>query len=501
MSQDQAKADRTAYRKICFSWMMYDWANSAFYLTIISALFPVFFAQLYIEAHKDEAPQTEIVAGAENAAENAKNAAAADQDLKTQAGASLAFTAAIALVFVALMGPILGAAADGSGHKKRYLAIFAGLGVLSSALMFFLQEDDLFFASVLYVTGTIGVAGSLVFYDALLPSFAKPEDMDRISTLGFALGYVGGLLLLIVNLLWCQHPDWFGLPDATFAMRLSFLSVAVWWAVFSLPLLLKVPEVPREKTAAPRGNPLLTGFRQLAVTAGKIGRYKQLLLFLAAFWLYNDGIGTVFKLAAAFGGMVGVEPADLLLAMILANVVGIPCAFGFGVLAGRLGAKTAILIGLAGYVGICVFGFFMPLPSEAAPEDVEAVKVHATRLFLILAAAVGVVQGGCQALSRSLFASMIPPSQSGEFFGFFSTSAKVAGILGPVLLGFIWLNGDDPRVGILALAIFFLAGGALLFFVDVDAARKTAREEEEASDEPESTESAPAEEEGTTADE
>ncbi len=441
-----AATDDQAYRKTWFAWALYDVANSAFYLTIVATVFPIFFQDLYVTNHTPAGEQL------------------SDQalgDLRVHAGSSLAFTASIAMLIVALLGPILGAIADRGGVKKLLLALFAGVGIVASGLMYFIGPDDLGFAKVLYIVGTVGVAGSIVFYDALLPGVAREGDLDRISVIGFACGYFGSVLLLILNLLWIMHPEWFGLSGKVVAMQLAFVSVAVWWAVFTIPLLKRVPEPappPGKQRAA--GNLITGGFRQLGRTFKKLGNYKQLLLFLAAFWLYNDGIGTFIKLATLFGGMMGVGQDDLILALILTQIVGVPCALAFGLLAKWIGAKRGILLGLAAYAIICVLASFMQ----------EGVAWQ----FYALAIGVGLVQGGTQALSRSLFASMIPRGQAAEFFGFFSTMSKFAGILGPLLLGVVWSQGGDPRRGILALVVFFVVGGGLLLLVDEKAGRRAA---------------------------
>ena len=436
-----AATDEKEYRKTWFAWALYDVANSAFYLTIVATVFPIFFQGIYVQAHAGEG--------------------ISDQDLRVHAGSSLAFTASIAMLIVALLGPILGAIADRGGVKKLLLTLFSAVGIVASGLMYFIGPDDLRFAQVLYIVGTVGVASSIVFYDALLPSIAREGDLDRISVIGFACGYFGSVLLLILNLLWIKNPEWFGPSGAGIAMRLAFISVAVWWAVFTIPLLKRVPEpAPAPGTQRAAGNLITGGFRQLGRTLKKLRNYKQLLLFLAAFWLYNDGIGTFIKLAASFGGMMGVKQNDLILALILTQIVGVPCALAFGWLAKWIGAKRGILLGLAGYAIICVLASFM--------------QKGVAWQFYALAMGVGLVQGGTQALSRSLFASMIPREQAAEFFGFFSTTSKFAGILGPVLLGIVWSQGGNPTRGILWLVVFFVVGGGLLLLVDEKAGQRAA---------------------------
>jgi UMF1 family MFS transporter len=429
--------DEKAYRKKWRAWALYDVGNSAFWLIIVAAIFPVYYQDLHV--------QTQGLTQE------------AGQELKTRGGSRLGYTAALAMSVIALLGPILGAIADRSAAKKRFLAFFAGVGIVGTGLMVLIGPGEIWLASVLYAVGTIGVAGSMVFYDALLPVVARQEDLDRVSAIGFAAGYLGSVILFVMTILLIQYPKTFGLADAGAAARLSFLGVAVWWALFTIPLLRHVQE---PATAEVRGNLLVGGFLQLGRTFRKMGRHKQMILFLIAFWIYSDGIGTIIKMATAFGNILGVGRSHLMIALVITQVVGVPCAMLFARLARRIGGKASILMGLATYAGICVFAMFM----------------NQTWHFYALAIAVGLVQGGTQALSRSLFASMIPPGQSGEFFGFFSTMEKFAGIAGPFLLGILWGEGGDPRRGILALSLFFVVGFVILWRVDVAEGQRAAAE-------------------------
>lgn len=415
-----------------WAWALYDVGNSAFFVTIVAAIFPIYFTNLYVAAH----------GGVDS------------PELRTKAGGTFAYAMTAAMVVVALLGPLLGATADRIAAKKKFLAGFALLGIVSTGLMVFIGERDVLLASLLYALGTVGAASSIVFYDALLPSVAKEEDYDRVSTLGFAAGYLGSALLFIVQVLMIEHPAAFGLPSKTAAIRASFATVAVWWGAFTVPLLLRVPEPAA--TGGPGGG--LDGFRRLGTTFREAGRYRQLFLFLAAFWIYSDGIGTIMKLGTPFGKSLGVGDADLLKALILTQLIGVPCALGFGALARRVGAKRMIVAGLAVYAGVCVFAMFMTRPGH----------------FYVLAVAVGLVQGGTQALSRSLFATLVPKGRAGEFFGLFSTMEKFAGIVGPLLLAAIWSGGGDPRRGIVAISVFFVVGAGLLLAVNEKAGREAA---------------------------
>jgi len=442
MEPPVTSTDEKAYRKGWWAWALYDVGNSAFWVVIATAVFPVYYQELYI--------QSQTVPG-QTLTEEVR------RELATKGGSKLAYTASIAMVIVAVLGPILGVISDRTAAKKKLLAGFAGIGVVATALMVVIGRGDVLLASILYTMSTIGVAGSMVFYDALLPSVAREEDLDRVSSLGFSAGYLGSVILFILNVAVISKPALFGLSSGDLAIRLSFLSVAIWWAAFTIPLLRKVKEPPGETAGAP-GNPIVQGFAQIGRTFKKLGQFRQLLLFLVAFWIYGDGIGTIIKMATPFGKSLGVPESQMMMALIATQIVGVPCALAFGAIAKRVGAKTGIMIGLGSYALICGFAAFMKESWH----------------FWALAIAVGMVQGGTQALSRSIFASMIPKGQSGEFFGFFSTMEKFAGIAGPLLLGLIWAEGGDPRTGIVALAAFFIVGMILLAKVDVDEGRRAA---------------------------
>ena len=423
------------YRRIINAWSMYDWANSAFATTIMAAMFPPFYRSVAIAA---------------GAAENI-------------ATSRWAYTTSIALLLIAIIAPALGAIADHTGGKKRYVAFFAGLGILATAAFVFIGTDTWLLASVLFILGNIGFAGANIFYESLLPHIAKKNDIDQVSTRGYALGYLGGGILLVINVLWFMKPEWFFMPNQEFALRASFFSVAVWWALFSLPLFRRVPEPPvvRDRDVAAGIGPVRAGLGRLVTTFREIRRYKQLILFLVAFWIYNDGIGTIIKMAVAYGDEIGIGMTDMIIALIITQFVGIPFSFLFGTLAKRMGTKRSIMLALVVYVGICIGGFFM------------STALH----FYVLAFMVGLVMGGSQALSRSLYGAMVPKAKSAEFFGFFSTSSKFAGIAGPLLFGVVAQIAGQSRLSILALIVFFIIGGALLLFVDEEEGIRVAQAE------------------------
>jgi UMF1 family MFS transporter len=373
------------------------------------------------------------------------------------------------MVILALLAPVLGAAADLTAMKKKMLAVFISVGAPTTAAMFLIHEGDWLLALVLFVIVQLSVAGTFIFYDSLLPHIATHEEIDRVSTTGYALGYLGGGLLLAVNLAWIEFPHWFALPhgdrltgaQATLPARLAFLSVAVWWVVFSIPLFLRVPE-PKIRTAdgpVAIDRPLGRTFAQLRETLGMLRQYKQASLMLAAFLIYNEGIGTIIKMAAIYGAEIGLDEGAMIGSILLVQFVGIPCTVLFGALAGKIGAKPSIILGLMVYLGIAFLGYVLSSATQ----------------FLILALLVGMVQGGTQALSRSLFASLIPKQRSAEFFALFALSEKLAGVLGPGLFTLTIILTGSSRYAVASVIVFFIVGGLLLSRVDVAQGRRAAQ--------------------------
>jgi UMF1 family MFS transporter len=412
---------------------MYDWANSAFQTTVIAAIFPIYF-QSVVAAELDNAVAT----------------------------SRFAFATTIAIVIVALIAPLLGAIADFAALKKRLLAVFLAIGVASTGAMYWIGPGDWEFALTLFVLGNVGVAGSIVFYDSLLPHLVGPAEIDRVSSAGYAIGYLGGGLLLAANALMVQQPGLFGLADAGLAVRLTFVSVAVWWLGFSIPLFVRVAEPPRriEADERPGASLLRTGLGRLVETLRELRRYRQAFLLLLAFLLYNDGIQTIIRMATIYGAEVGIDQGSLITALLITQFIGVPFAFLFGYVAGRVGAKPALFGGLVVYAGIAVLGYYMTTAAH----------------FFLLAILVGMVQGGTQALSRSLFAAMIPRHKSSEFFAFFGVFERYAGVLGPLVFAVVVEATGTSRMAVLAVLLFFISGAAILTAVDVDAGRRAARE-------------------------
>ena len=418
------------------AWALYDWANSAMYTVIVAAVFPVFFVKV-------------VAAGLD-----------ADEARRAYGGATT-----IALAIAAVGGPLLGAVADVARLKKVLLGISVAIGSLSAAGLFFLGEGDVTLGLWMFGLCNLGAVGSVVFYDALLPHVAREDEIDQLSTSAFALGYLGGGLCLVLCTLMITLPGSFGLPSgedltasqASLPARLSFLIVGVWWAVFSIPVLTRVrePELAVEPDETAGRRPIRTAFQRLGETFAELRGYRQAFLMMIAFLIYNDGVTTIIRMAAVVGSERGIEANLMIVAIALVQFVGVPFTLLFGGLAGRIGPKRAILIGLGVYVGICVVAARMASPTE----------------FLVLAVLVGMVQGGCQALSRSVFASLIPKHKSGEFFGLFSALEKFAGVLGPL----VFTLSPSTEVGVYALIGFFLIGGLLFTRVDLAAGRKHAR--------------------------
>jgi UMF1 family MFS transporter len=428
-------------KKAVWGWALYDWANSAFATTVMSGFFPVFFKQFW--------------------------SAGVDVNLST---ARLGLGNAVAGLFVALAAPILGAVADRWSARKRFLSLFAYLGVLSTASLYFIGQGQWALALVVYALGFIGFAGANVFYDALLPEVAAEKDIDFVSGFGFSLGYLGGGLLFMVNVLTVVMPQRFGLADAGQAVRIGFLSVALWWGFFTLFVLFWVPENTRhEKNAASKANILAEGFAQLRDTFGRIRHMKTVLLFLCAYWLYIDGVDTIIRMAVDYGMSLGFAANDLLLALLVTQFVGFPAALAFGRLGQKIGPRKGIYIAIAVYAAATFWGISMTRKEE----------------FYVLAIVIGLVQGGIQALSRSYYARLIPADKPAEFFGFYNMLGKFAAIIGPVLVGGVGLlmrrvlmppspsAEEMAQVGALAarwsmasVLILFAAGAILLHFVD-----------------------------------
>jgi MFS transporter, UMF1 family len=408
------------------SWALYDWGNSAFATTVMAGFFPAFFRQFW--------------------------SAGADGSLTTY---RLGMANAAAGLVIALLAPLLGAIADRGGRRKRMLLAFSLLGIATTLALYFVGQGQWLVAATLFALGTLGFNGGVVFYDALLLDVAQPGELDRVSALGYALGYLGGGLLFALNVLMVIKPALFGLHDAAEAVRWSFVTVSIWWLVFLLPLMLYVRESP--PAGAGRDVSAWTaGWRELATTARQLRRHKALLQFLLAYWLYIDGVNTIIKMAVDYGLALGLKSSDLMGALLLTQFVAFPAAVAFGRLGERFGARRSLLLGVAVYAALTVWAYYLSSALE----------------FYAMAVVVGLVQGGVQSLSRSLYGRLVPHGKSAEFFGFYNMVGKFGTVLGPALMGVMALLTGSTRSSILSLLLLFVVGGVLLFRVRSGAERR-----------------------------
>jgi UMF1 family MFS transporter len=413
------------------AWCMYDWANSAFATSIIAAILPAYFA---------------AIAGRTMAA--------------NQATAMWGYASAAAMGVAAVAGPLLGAAADAIGRRKPILLACVIVGSVATLSIAAAPPGDWRWLLAAFGIAFVAFASGNVLYDSLLPAVAPPDELHRVSARGFALGYLGGGVLLAVNLAWILMPHRFGLAGADAATRLSIASVGVWWLGFSIPLFRSVPEPAVAARGARPATLALDSLREVLHTLATLPRHPELFQFLIAFWLYSDGIGTIVKMATVYGSEVGIGRNDLIGALLLVQILAAPASLAFGRLAKPLGAQRAVALGLLGYVGITMLAYFLTKP------------IH----FWMLAVLVALFQGGTQALSRSMFASLVPPERTSEMFGFYSVSEKLAGIVGPLLFGVVAQISGAGRYAVLTLLPFFIVGAWLLLRVDLKRGAERARD-------------------------
>ena len=406
-------------RRAILSWACYDWANSAFATVVMAGFFPVFFKQFW-------------AAGL----------------VVTDSTFWLGVTNTAASALIVVTAPILGALADQLGAKKGFLLIFTALGVLGAGALYFVGQGHWGLALALYLCGLLGFSGSNIFYDALLVAVSAPADYNRVSALGYALGYLGGGLLFAINVLMTLFPASFGFAGAEEAVRAAFLGVALWWAFFALPLVLWVVE-PDGKADLPLRMAARHAFRELRRTLGHIRQQRDASLFLLAYWFYIDGVDTIVHMAVDFGLSIGLAADSLMLALLITQFVGFPAALVFGWLGERWGAKRGILLAIGVYALVVILASGMTRVEE----------------FYAMAVVIGLVQGGIQALSRSFFAGFVPPGRSAEYFGFYNMLGKFAAVLGPGLVGVTALVTGDPRLSLLPILVIFLIGALLLWRV------------------------------------
>jgi UMF1 family MFS transporter len=412
-------------RKSVFGWAMYDWANSSFATTVMAGFFPLFFKQFWNAGVP--ATLSTFRLGIANG------------------GASL---------LVALLAPLVGAIADKGRARVRLLGLFTLLGAAMTAGLFLVSKGDWMTAAVLYLLASLGFWGGNQFYDSLLTDVSEEHEYDLVSGYGYALGYLGGGLLFAVNVAMVLKPALFGLSNAGAAIRWSFISVGVWWAGFSVFTLALVRERPTH-TPLPALRAIRAGAAELTNTLRHLKGDRTLLWFLLAYWFYIDGVNTIIKMAVDYGLSLGLKQNSLITALLVVQFVGFPAALGFGWLGQKVGARTGIFIGIAVYAGIAGYAYFLHTETE----------------FMIMAIVIGLVQGGVQSLSRSLFGRLVPAGKAGEFFGFYNLMGKAAAILGPTLTGVVALVTHDSRLAILSIVILFVIGAAFLLKVPVSGAR------------------------------
>ncbi|WP_116474913.1 MFS transporter [Zobellella maritima] len=398
------------HNRAAWAWALYDWANSTFATTVLAGFFPVLFKQYW-----------------------------AGEMAATHSTFWLGLFSSAASLMVMLLSPWLGAIADRRGAKKRFLLLFTLIGVLPTLGLFWAGQGQWLLAALLFAAASVGFFGGLTFYDALLVDVAGPEDSDRVSAWGYALGYLGGGLLFTVNVVMATKPEWFGLASAAQAVKVSFVMVAVWWTVFALPLFIRVRERPASTDTDTSFAGLLAILRQAVARPG-------VLTFLIAYWLYIDAVHTTIRMAVDFGMALGFDSNSLIAALLMVQFIAFPAAVGFGYLGERIGTRKAIYLGLLVYVGVTAWGYYLQTVSQ----------------FFMMAAAIGLVQGGVQALSRSFYSRLIPADQAGAYFGLFNMIGKFAAVLGPMLVGLVALISGSNRVSILSLLVLFVIGALLL---------------------------------------
>ena len=407
-------------RKRVISWALYDWANSAFATTVMAGFFPLFFKSFW----------------------------AADLS-PAESTAVIGTTNSLAGLFIMLLAPILGAYSDLGKLKKKFLAFFALLGVLSTGYLYFIPQGDWVIAASLYALAVIGFSGGNIFYDSLIASVSKQDQRNKVSSLGFSLGYLGGGLLFVINVLMYLNPAWFGLSSQSEAILWSFLSVAVWWAVFSLPLFMSVEEKSNAEISKGLFETITEAFKAVASTLREIKKHKRVAIFLIAYWLYIDGVDTIVRMAVAYGSDIGLDASSMITALLLTQFVGFPATLVFGIYADKIGFKKILTIGISIYILVTFYAYYMSTALE----------------FYILAGTVGLVQGGVQAISRSFFSTIIPVNKEAQFFGFYNLVGKSAVFLGPVLVSWVALIFGNPRFGILSLLFLLVPGLVLLWMV------------------------------------
>jgi UMF1 family MFS transporter len=406
--------------KKVLSWAFYDWANSAFATTVMAGFFPIFFKSFW--AGDLTGPESSAWLGTANS---------------------------VSGLVIVCIAPFLGALADITNKKKLFLGLFAFLGIITTGSLFFIAQGMWVTAMMVYIFACIGFSGGNVFYDSLLINVSSDQNRNRVSALGYSLGYLGGGFLFVLNVAMYQSPEFFGLKSITEAVLFSFLSVSVWWGVFSIPIFRFVNEDPINKVEIKATNLFIESLQRVISTFKDIRQYKTLSLFLLAYWLYMDGVDTIVRMALAYGADIGLDASDMILALIITQFVGFPATILYGILGDKLGLKLMLSVGIIGYIFVTIFSIFITNISG----------------FYFLATVIGLFQGGVQSISRTIFSQLIPPEKATEFFGFYNLVGKSAVVFGPILVGWIAYIFDNPDYGILSLLLLFIPGLLVLWRV------------------------------------
>ncbi len=407
--------------KNAWKWAFYDWANSGFATTVMAGFFPIFFKSYW--AGNLDAAESTFVIGSINS---------------------------LIGLLIAISAPILGAIADAGKTKKKFLFIFAALGIFATGYLFFIPESSWKLAVIFYGLGVIGFSGGNIFYDALIVSVSSPNQRNKTSSLGFSLGYLGGGILFLFNVIMYLYPESFGLSGPADAVLWSFMSVAIWWLIFSMPLLFYVQE--KDDSVSDNINVVRKAFSNLISTAKSVRNYKKVVIFLLAYFLYMDGVDTIIRMATSYGSDIGLSASSMISALLLTQFVGFPATLIFGFYADKFGYKESLTFAIIVYIGVVLFSSQMDTAEE----------------FFIVAAIIGLVQGGVQAISRSYFSNLIPQEKAAEFFGFYNFIGKSSVFLGPFMVSGIALLTGSPSIGILSLLVLFIPGLILLWKIPND---------------------------------
>ena len=404
--------------KKVFSWALYDWANSAFALSVMAVLFPLALGSYWNSNH-------------------------------VTSTFNLGWVTFASSLVVFLSAPVLGVLADKGGYRRQFLFILSMIGALATIGLGLISQDDLIIALCFYLIASVGFYSSIIFYDSLLVDVTKPKNFSFVSNFGYSLGYLGGAILLSLHLWMFNSPQTFGLVSAKDVFSFAFISVGIWWMFFLLPAIFFIPETCKSKDLS--NNSIRSAYKKLKLTLEKIKQYRNILIFLAAYWLYIGGVNTVIFMAVNFGQRLGFNDNDLVLALLISNFIGFPATFLYGLIAHYLGAKKGLYLALFAYIGVCLW----------------AIQMTEIKEFYILSFIIGVFQGASQGLSRSIYATIIPISNSGEFFGFYSMVTKFANVIGPALVAIAATISNDPEWVLISLIPMFIIGCFILSFVKI----------------------------------